>query len=88
MVGEWKTLRINHIKRTMKGKNERMAFAATEKANVFASVLLNYCRVGQPRWTIMYFQGCRNSFVTCDSSAGTGAASTAVETEPEVILTL
>ena len=85
MVGEWKTLRINHISRTMKGKNERMALAATEKAKVCASVLARYCRVGQPRCSSMCFHGRSKSLVAGDSAAGTGAESTADEMELEVI---
>jgi len=38
MVREWKTLRLNVSNNITNGKNERMAFAATENANVWTSV--------------------------------------------------
>src|SRR6476469_2173702 len=85
IVGEWKTLRISHISKTMKGKNERIAFAATEKANVCASVRARYCMVGQPRCTSMCFQGRNNSRDACDPGTGIGADSTVGETEPGVM---
>src|SRR6476659_10953013 len=85
IVGEWKTLRISHISKTMKGKNERIAFAATENAKVCASVRARYCMVGQPRCISMCFHGRNNNREAGDSGAGVGAASTAGETEPEVM---
>src|SRR5579871_5936884 len=38
MVREWKTFRVMVSRSTMKGKNDRMALAATEKAKVWTSV--------------------------------------------------
>src|SRR3954464_7796385 len=45
----WKTKRIRVSRTTIKGKNERMTFAATEKAKVWTSVVSKYCAVGHRR---------------------------------------
>jgi hypothetical protein len=62
MVCEWKTFRTNHIIKTIKGKKERIALAATEKANVWTSVRVRYLSVGNPRWRIMRFHGVNTHF--------------------------
>src|SRR4051794_30938436 len=45
MTREWKTRRIRVIMSTTKGKKDRIAFAATEKAKVWTSVRIRYLTV-------------------------------------------
>jgi hypothetical protein len=45
MTVEWKTCRESIINSNTKGKNDRMAFAATENANVCTSVCNKYFTV-------------------------------------------
>src|SRR5215469_3269185 len=45
ITSEWKTRRIRVTIKTTKGKNDRMAFAATEKAKVWTSVCIKYLAV-------------------------------------------
>src|ERR1700678_667469 len=49
MTREWNTRRISVINRTTKGKNERMALAATENAKVWTSVRSTYLVVASTR---------------------------------------
>ena len=64
-------MRISHMIRTMNGKNERIAFAATEKAKVCASVFSKYCSVGTPLRRTIRSQGSTRRRLKLDPDSGT-----------------
>ena len=65
IAGEWNTRRIRVSKSRTKGKNERIAFAATENAKVWTSVRKRYFSV-EARSTVFEFGIVAESFGTTD----------------------
>src|SRR5258707_5748557 len=72
IIWEWKRPRTSQVITTTKGKNERIAFAATENANVCTSVCMRYRKVSTARCRTTWLRVRTNKGV----ASGSGAAMT------------
>src|SRR5260370_30126196 len=69
IIWEWKRPRTSQVMTTTKGKNERIAFAATENANVCTSVCMRYRKVATVRCRMTFRLGRVNRVLTSGSGA-------------------